>query len=122
MFRRKGGLDAFEWSTDNGGNINQFAYHAYDCQLWKIEPVHPSVPSGTYTIKNLNNGLYITDNNGNAVQGNSQNWKITKQNDGTYTIQTAGGMALTVENGSAENDANIKLSEFKNDISQKFTI
>lgn len=118
----KGGLDVFEWSTENGGNINQFAYHAYDCQLWKLDPVHPSVPSGTYTIKNLNSGLYITNNNGNAVQGNSYNWTITKQNNDTYTIQTADGMAFTIENGSAENGTNIKLSEFKNDISQRFTI
>lgn len=118
----KGGLDVFEWSTENGGNINQFAYNAYDCQLWKLEPVHPSVPSGTYTIKNLNSGLFITDNNGNAVQGNPQNWTITRQNDGTYTIQTADGKALTIENGSAENGANIALSDLKNNLSQKFTI
>lgn len=118
----KSGLDVFEWSTENGGNINQFAYNEYDCQLWKLKPVHPSVPSGTYTIKNLNSGLFITDNNGNAVQGNPQNWKITKQNDGTYTFQTTGGKALTIENGSAENGANITLSDLKNNLSQKFTI
>lgn len=118
----KGGLDVFEWSTENGGNINQFAYNEYDCQLWKLEPVHPSVPSGTYTIKNLNSGLYITDNNGNAVQGDSMNWTVTRQNDGTYTFQTASGKALTVENESAENGLNIILSDFKNSLSQRFAV
>ncbi len=118
----KSGLDVFEWSTENGGNINQFAYNNYDCQLWKIEPVHPAVPSGTYTIKNLNSGLFMADISGNAVQSSIQNWTIIKQNDGTYTILNANGKALTVESNSAENGANMILSELKNDSSQKFML
>lgn len=118
----KGALDVFEWSTENGGNVNQYAYNEYDCQLWKIEAVCPSVPSGAYTIKNLNSGRYIADKNGSAVQSDAQNWNITKQNDGTYTIQTADGKALTVENNSAEDGADIKLAEFRGDSSQKFNI
>lgn len=118
----KSGLDVFEWSKENGGNIAQYPYHEYDCQVWKIEPVRPSVPSGTYTIKNLNSGRYITENSGSAVQGSSKTWNITKQNDGTYTIQAADGKALTVENNSADDGADIKLSEYKGDSSQKFRI
>lgn len=118
----KGALDVFEWSTENGGNVNQYAYNEYDCHLWKVEAVCPSVPDGTYTIKNLNSGRYIAGKNGSAVQSDSQSWNITKQNDGTYTIQAADGRALTVENNSAEDGADIKLAEFKGDSSQKFNI
>ena len=50
------------------------------------------------------------------------NWTVTRQNEGTYTFQTAGGKALTVENGSAENGSNITLSDFKNSLSQRFAV
>lgn len=118
----KGGLDVFEWSTENGGNINQFAYNEYDCQLWKIEPVHPSVTSGYYTMRNLNSGLYIAEKSGSAVQSSALTWNITKQSDGTYILQTADGKTLTVENNSSENGADIILAEYKGDKSQKFNI
>ena len=118
----KGGLDVFEWSTENGGNINQFAYNEYDCQLWKIEPVHPSVTSGYYTMRNLNSGLYIAEKSGSAVQSSALAWNITKQSDGTYILQTADEKTLTVENNSSENGADIVLAEYKGDKSQKFNI
>ncbi|MBQ8959893.1 MAG: RICIN domain-containing protein [Ruminococcus sp.] len=117
-----GGLDVFEWSTENGGNINQFAYHEYDCQLWKIEAVRPAVPTGSYTIRNLNSEKYIADQNGSAVQSQAQTWIITKQDDDTYTIQTTDGQALTVENGSSEDGADIVLADFNGSTSQKFGI
>ena len=117
-----GGLDVFEWSKENGGNINQFAYHEYDCQLWKIEPVHPKVTSGKYTIRNINSGLYLTSKNGNAVQSSMQNWDVTALDDGTYTFRTTDGNALTVENGSADDGANMSLSAYTGNDSQKFSI
>ncbi len=118
----KGGLDVFEWSTENGGNVNQFAYNEYDCQLWKIEAVHSAVPSGYYTMRNLNSGLYIAEKSGSAVQSSALTWNITKQEDGTYTLQTADGKALTVENNSADDGADIVLAEYTGDKSQKFNI
>ncbi len=118
----KGGLDVFEWSTENGGNVNQFAYNEYDCQLWKIEAVHSAVPSGYYTMRNLNSGLYIAEKSGSAVQSSALTWNIAKQEDGTYTIQNAGGKALTVENNSADDGADIVLAEYTGDKSQKFNI
>ena len=117
----KGGLDVFEWSKENGGNVNQYAYNEYDCQVWKIEPVHPSVTEGWYTIRNLNSGKYITEKEKNAVQSDKKVWNIIKNNDGTYSLKTSAGQALTIENGSADDGANISLSEFKGDNSQKFT-
>ena len=118
----KGGLDVFEWSIENGGNVNQFAYNEYDCQLWKIEAVHSAIPSGYYTMRNLNSGLYIAEKSGSAVQSSALTWNIAKQQDGTYTIQTADGKALTVENNSADDGADIVLAEYKGDKSQKFNI
>lgn len=118
----KGGLDVFEWSTENGGNVNQFAYNEYDCQLWKIEAVHSAIPSGYYTMRNLNSGLYIAEKSGSAVQSSALTWNIAKQQDGTYTIQTADGKALTVENNSADDGADIVLAEYTGDKSQKFNI
>lgn len=118
----KGGLDVFEWSKDNGGNINQWNFWEGDCQLWTISPVYPMVPSGNYTIRNLNSGLFIAGKDGNAVQSSQENWKFTRSDDGTYTVQNAEGKALTVENGSAEDGANISLSPLSGDDSQKFTL
>ena len=118
----KGGLDVFEWSTENGGNVNQFAFNDYDCQLWKIEPVNSSVPSGYYTMRNLNSGLYISEKSGSAVQSSALTWNITKQEDGAYTLQNADGKALTVENNSADDGADIVLSEYTGEKSQKFNI
>lgn len=118
----KSGLDVFDWSTENGGNINQWDYWGGDCQLWKITPVYPMVNDGKYTLRNVNSGLFIADKNGNAVQSAAQTWTIKAVGDGSYTVQSADGKALTVENGSAENGANISLEAYSGSSSQKFTI
>lgn len=118
----KSGLDVFDWSTENGGNINQWEFWGGDCQLWRIDAVHPMVNSGDYTIRNLNSGLFLAEDNGNAVQNAAQNWTFTRLDDGTYTVQAADGRALTVENGSAEDGANIHLAAYTGDNSQKFTL
>ncbi len=118
----KSGLDVFDWSTENGGNINQWEFWGGDCQLWRIDAVHPMVNTGEYTIRNLNSGLFLADDNGNAVQNAAQNWTFTRLDDGTYTVQAADGRALTVENGSAEDGANIHLAAYTGDNSQKFTL
>ena len=115
-------LDVFEWSKENGGNIAQYPYHEYDCQLWTIQPVYPAVTSGTYTIKNLNSGLYIAGKSGNVVQTSAKKWNFTKQSDGTFIIQDTTGLAMTVENGSSADGANITLAALKGDNSQKFKI
>lgn len=118
----KGALDVYDWSTENGGNVNQWEYWEGDCQLWTISPVYPMVPSGEYTIRNLNSGLFIAGKDGNAVQSAQEKWTFTRSDDGTYTIQNEEGNALTVENGSAEDGANIGLAPLSGDVSQKFTL
>lgn len=116
------GLDVYDWSEENGGNINQWNYWGGDCQLWEIEPVHPMVNSGNYTVRNLNSGLFIAESNGNAVQSSEMVWTFTRLNDGKYIVQSADGRALTVVNGSADNGADITLEEYSGDDSQKFIL
>lgn len=116
------GLDVYDWVEADGGNINQWEYWGGDCQLWKLEAVYPAVPDGTYTIRNINSGLFFADDNGNVVQNAAQTWTLTKQSDGTYTVQDANGKALTVENASADDGANIVLSALTGDASQKFNL
>ncbi len=118
----KAGLDVYEWSTENGGNINQWEYWGGDCQLWRIDPVHPMVHSGKYTIRNLNSGLFLADQDENAVQSSAEAWTFTRLDDGTYTVQTTDGRALTVANGSAEDGANIHLAAYTGDASQRFAL
>lgn len=116
------GLDVYDWSKENGGNINQWNYWGGDCQLWEIKPVHPMVTDGTYTVRNLNSSLFLSQNDGNAVQGTETVWTFTRLDDGSYTVQTADGKALTVENGLADNGTNIVLKDYSGNDSQKFTL
>lgn len=116
------GLDVYDWSKENGGNINQWNYWGGDCQLWEIKPVHPMVTDGTYTVRNLNSSLFLSQNDGNAVQGTETVWTFTRLDDGSYTVQTADSKALTVENGLADNGTNIVLKDYSGDDSQKFTL
>lgn len=116
------GLDVYDWSEENGGNINQWNYWGGDCQMWEIEPVHPMVNSGNYTVRNLNSGLFISESDGNVVQSTETAWTFIRLDDGKYTVKSADGRALTVENGSSENGANIALADDSGDDSQKFTL
>ncbi|MDE6019922.1 MAG: RICIN domain-containing protein [Ruminococcus sp.] len=118
----KAGLDVYEWSEENGGIIKQWNYWGGACQMWKLTPVRPEVTDGKYSVRNVNSGRFITENSGNAVQGEESSWTFTKQSDGTYTIQAENGRALTVEKGSAEDGANISLEEFSGSIEQKFIL
>lgn len=116
------GLDVYDWSKENGGNINQWNYWGGDCQLWEIKPVHPMVTDGTYTVRNLNSSLFLSQNDGNAVQGTKTVWTFTRHDDGSYTVQTVDSKALTIENGLADNGTNIVLKDYSGDDSQKFTL
>lgn len=111
----KGALDVFEWSTENGGNINQYAYHEYDCQRWNIIPVHPTVKPGLYTIRNLNSGLYMNRGISSDLVQSSQPtaWRIlfAGENDLVITKDTNWITILPTEvcvaNGSTENGADV---------------
>ncbi len=94
-----GGLDVYEWSTENGGNINQWNYWEGDCQLWTIEPVHPAVNDGAYTLRNIASGLYFGGSGGETAD--AQTWQITQNANGTYQLigssQTLSNLTLTCQ-------------------------
>lgn len=132
----KGGLDVYEWSKENGGNVNQWNFWEGECQLWSITPVHPAVSDGSYTVRNINSGLYMFNMKGKIVQFNAfglsvqpdiygnmpftlndQIWTFAKQSDGSYSIKDMRGKALTV---NAENS--FELTEYTGIDSQKFNV
>lgn len=115
------GLDVYGWSTESGGNINQWNYWGGACQKWRITPVYPYVSDGDYIIRNVNSGWYLSEDSDNVMQGDAITWTVTRGDDGYYTLQTADGKALTVENGGAEDGNNLALAAYTGDTAQKFT-
>ncbi|WP_037297696.1 RICIN domain-containing protein [Ruminococcus flavefaciens] len=132
----KGGLDVYEWSKENGGNINQWNYWEGGCQLWSLIPVHPAVTDGNYTLRNVSSGLYMFNMKGKIVQFSAQGisvqpdmfgnmpftlndeiWTFTRLSDGTYSIKDQRGRALTSNEGQY-----YELKEFAGDDSQKFRV
>lgn len=108
-----GGLDVYEWSKENGGNINQWNYWEGGCQLWSLSPVHPQVTNGNYMIRSIDSELYIFDMKNDIVQFdakgksvqpdrngkmpftlNSQIWTFARLSNGSYTIKNQKGQAL----------------------------
>jgi len=119
----KNGLDVFGWSEENGGNLAEYEYWGGDCQLWNITPVYPEINESKYTIRNVNSSLFISDNSETVVQTNTQQpWTFSELPDGTYSIKDQNGKALTVKNNSAENGADVYVSDFTGDNSQKFNV
>ena len=132
-----GGLDVYEWSKENGGNINQWNYWEGGCQLWTLSPVYPSVTSGSYMVRNVGSGLYMFDKNGKAVQSdiydlkyeydpsgappqynvNDQIWTFTRNPDQSYSVQTQKGTALTLGD-----DMSLSLEPYTGSDGQKFSI
>lgn len=115
------GLDVYGWSTESGGNINQWNYWGGACQKWRITPVYPYVSDGDYIIRNVNSGWYLSEDSDNVMQGDAITWTVTRGDDGYYTLQTADGKALTVENGGVEDGNNLALAAYTGDTAQKFT-
>lgn len=80
------------------------------------------IEDGTYCIRNMNSGLFISDKNGNAVQSSAQIWTFSKTDDDAYTIRTPDGRALTVENNADSDGTNISLQPYVGDASQQFIL
>lgn len=117
------GLDVYDWSTKNGGNINQWEFWGGNCQRWSITPVYPEVTEGTYTIRNVNSGKWITTDGKNVLQNSaSEKWSIVKLTDGTYQLLDRRGYALTVETGTGDDGSNVSVSQNIDTDAQKFTI
>ena len=117
------GLDVYGWSDEAGGEIAIYDFWGGGCQLWNLEPVCPSVPDGSYMVKNVNSSLFMTlQNNVNAAQGIPHAWKFTKQEDGTYLIQAENGEYLTVYENAADDGLNIGVEEFDDSVGQYFRL
>ncbi|MBO5164670.1 MAG: RICIN domain-containing protein [Ruminococcus sp.] len=117
------GLDVYEWSVKNGGNVNQWNYWGGDCQLWKIAPVYPAVNDGTYTLRNVNSSKYVSVSDGNVIQDSRADiWTFKNLGDGTYSITDQNGNALTVENENGDDGNNISVSAYTGVAAQKFSI
>ena len=87
----RGALDVFEWSKENGGNVNQYAYHQYACQQWTLKPVCPQVTQGTYVIKGIEQGYVSRGNSGLIMSDKPQELSISKLDDGTFTVSAVQG-------------------------------
>ncbi|MCR5601546.1 MAG: RICIN domain-containing protein [Ruminococcus sp.] len=115
-----GGLDVYEWSKENGGNVNQWNYWEGGCQIWSITPVHSFVSNGNYTVRCTDSGQSIGSHNGQLTQNsstlNDNIWNFTKLDDGSYSIKNMSGKALTVGNNE------LSLSEFTGSEQQSFRI
>lgn len=86
------------------------------------KPVGAVIENGTYRIKNVGSKLYLAENNGNAVQGKPQTWTLTKNDNETYSIRSSDGRALTVEENSDTNGADVSLQPYSGSPSQSFTL
>ncbi len=133
----KSGLDVYDWSVDNGGNINQWNYWEGGCQLWSITPVHPIITDGSYTVRNVSSGLFMFSMNDRIVQSNfkkmefdqnpdglrpkysvnDQIWSFTRLTDGKYIIRNQQDKALTFNDSLY-----LRLSDYSGSNEQKFNI
>jgi arabinan endo-1,5-alpha-L-arabinosidase len=80
------------------------------------------IEEGKYSLKNVNSRLYIAESNGNVIQSSKQIWNIISTGEGEYSITDNSGNAITVENGSAEDGADIRVSSYTGDSSQRFRL
>ena len=98
----KSSLDVFEWSTENGGNIAQYPYNTFDCQLFSVTPVHPAINDGLYSFRRVTDGK-VTGNR-TVKRLDDGRYTLTEEDGktGTYTIKcnADGSYALVKSDGS----------------------
>lgn len=95
----------FDWSTENGGNINQWEYWGGDCQLWKIAPVFPKVNDGEYTLRNVDNGQFF-----------GEEWILTLLENSEYSAQSSDKTVSCSVIIKANMDGSYTLSAIDNDV------
>ncbi len=93
---------------------------AYNAAEDVVSPV--TVDEGKYALRNVNSDLYIAERGGNIIQSSKKSWNIISSGDAEYSITDNNGNAVTVENGSSEDGANVSLSKFTGDTSQRFRL
>lgn len=112
-------LDVYEWSKENGGVIKQWNSWGGDCQLWRVTPAHPAVTDGTYTLRNVNSGLWVKAGEQELMQSaEKQVWTLKSTGDGYYTISDANGRAVAA--ADASDGSSLTLAENTGSSAQKF--
>lgn len=122
-------LDVTNWSTSDGGNVQQWSYTGGNNQLWKIE----LLSDGYYKITNMNSGKVLdadgpsTADGANIqqwtwVNGANQEWAIIAVN-GYYQIKNKySGKVLDVTAPSDKDGTNIQQWTFTGADNQLFSI
>lgn len=129
----KSGFDVYEWSKENGGNINQWNYRQDDCQLWSIIPVHPYAADGAYSLRSIASSSFLDAEDGDlslstkydidtvkkGLMGKTDDhlWTFIRLADGSYTVKNKYGEALT-----ANDSGNVTTEAYTGDSSQIFRI
>ncbi|HYG36993.1 MAG TPA: RICIN domain-containing protein [Cytophagales bacterium] len=121
-------MEVSNFSTANGGNVQQWDYVGGNSQKWRVT----DVGGGAYNFININSGKCLdvadvsTANGGNLHQwdyvgGANQKWQIISNGDGTYRIISVhSGKAADVANVSTANGANIHQWDYVNGNNQKW--
>ena len=111
------GLDVYEWSKENGGEVKQWEFWGGECQLWKITPTYATIPDGWYTIRNVENACFLACGNGEVFDYvHEEGWEF-KRTDGGFTICYADGNALTL---APDKENKLTLAPNKGDDTQIF--
>ncbi len=91
----------FEWSKENGGNIAQYPYKEFACQLFSVTPVCPAVNDGVYSFRRVSDGKvtgsrHIQKHDGGKYLLTEENGKtgiysIKCNRDGSYKLISTDG-------------------------------
>lgn len=123
-------LDVYGFSTDNGGNIVQWAKSGSNNQKWKVT----YVGSGYYKVESLHSGKALdvhaksTADGGNIIQwtyngGNNQQWKFNDLGNGYYSIiNRNSGKSIDINGASTTDGANVIQWTYGGGYNQQFAL
>lgn len=121
-------MEVSNFSTANGGNVQQWDYVGASSQKWRVT----NVGGGAYNLINIHSGKALdvagvsTANGANIHQwdyvgGNNQKWQILANGDGTYRIISLhSGKAAETGGFSTTNGGNVQQWEYVSANSQKW--
>jgi beta-glucanase (GH16 family) len=123
-------LDVEEWSTADGGNIQQWTYGGGNNQRWRFEPVG----NGYYRILSKHSGKAVDVANNSwsdganvhqwtYVGGYNQQWEVLSVGSGYYKIVNRhSGKVLDVAGVSTANGANVQQWTYGGGENQQWSI
>lgn len=124
-------VDVAAASTANKANVQLYDFNKTGAQQWKVQYDE----KGYVTFFNVSSGKVLDVNTGSAVSGTNvqqyesngslaQKWIVTKNGDGTYSIESAlwSGFSLDLAAASTENKTNIRLYTANGTAAQSFNL